>query len=98
MTPALKRDLRHRSAIEPAIGRVKTDGRLARSLLKGSLGNALRTALCSFGHNIHLIFVHLWALMVEILWLLFRTIAATAVAKGISPFSDRARSVMLDTD
>jgi hypothetical protein len=35
MTPALRRDLRRRSAIEPAIGHMKTDGRLARCALKG---------------------------------------------------------------
>ncbi|ESQ13615.1 MAG: hypothetical protein N838_33440 [Thiohalocapsa sp. PB-PSB1] len=34
MTPALKRDLRRRSAIEPSIGHMKTDGRLARCPLR----------------------------------------------------------------
>ncbi|GGH40175.1 hypothetical protein GCM10010973_36460 [Cribrihabitans marinus] len=86
MTPALKRALRHCSAIEPAIGHMKTEGRLARSLLKGSLGNALHTALCGCGHKVHLILVPLRALMVEILRLFFRAIAATAVLERISPF------------
>lgn len=30
LTPALQRDLRRRSAIEPMIGHMKTDGRLSR--------------------------------------------------------------------
>ena len=33
MTPALRRDLRRRSAIEPAIGHMKTDGRVALAAL-----------------------------------------------------------------
>lgn len=36
LTPALKRLLRRRSAIEPAIGHMKTDGRLSRCPLKGT--------------------------------------------------------------
>jgi len=86
MTLALKRDLRHRCAIEPSIRQMKTDGRLARSLLKGSVGNALRAAHCGCGQNIHLIFVHQRALMAEILRLHFRVIAATAVAERTLPF------------
>ena len=50
MTPALRRDLRRRSAIEPAIGHMKTDGRLARCALKGTLGDALHAVLCGCGH------------------------------------------------
>ena len=49
MTRSLKRDLRRRSAIEPSIGHMKTDGRLARCPLKGTLGDALHAVLCGRG-------------------------------------------------
>ena len=59
MTPALHRDLRRRSAIEPAIGHMKTDGRLARCALKGTPGDALHAVLCGCGHNIRMILAYL---------------------------------------
>jgi transposase, IS5 family len=67
MTPALRRDLRRRSAIEPMIGHMKTDGRLARYALKGTFGDALHAVLCGCGHNIRMILAHLRALWAEIL-------------------------------
>jgi transposase, IS5 family len=67
MTPALRRDMRRRSAIEPAIGHMKTDGRLARCALKGTLGDALHAVLCGCGHNIRMILTHLRALVAVIL-------------------------------
>ncbi len=67
MTPALQRDLRRRSAIEPMIGHMKTDGRLARCALKGTLGDALHAVLCGCGHNIRMILAHLRALWAQIL-------------------------------
>ena len=82
MTPALKRDLRRRSAIEPTIGHMKTDGRLARCPLKGTLGDALHAVLCGCGHNIRLILAHLRALAALILRLLIRAIAAHTPARS----------------
>ena len=76
MTSALKRDLRRRSAIEPTIGHMKTDGRLARSPLKGTAGDALHAVLCGCGHNIRLILAHLRAFVAEILRRILRAIAA----------------------
>lgn len=72
LTPALKRLLRRRSAIEPEIGHMKTDGRLARCPLKGTTGDAIFAVLCGCGHNIRKILAHLRA----ILALLITTIAA----------------------
>jgi len=80
MTPALRRDLRRRSAIEPMIGHMKTDGRLARCPLKGTLGDALHAVLCGCGHNIRLILAHLRIFVAEILRLFFRAIVAAAAA------------------
>lgn len=63
LTPALKRLLRRRSAIEPEIGHMKTDGRLSRCPLKGTTGDAIFAVLCGCGHNIRKILAHLRALL-----------------------------------
>ena len=65
-----------RSAIEPVIGHMKTDGRLARCALKGTLGDALHAVLCGCGHNIRMILAHLRALVAEILAALIAAIGA----------------------
>lgn len=54
-------DLRRRSAIEAKIGHMKTDGRLTRCPLKGTIGDALFAVLCACGHNIPKILAHLRA-------------------------------------
>ncbi|PYF06944.1 hypothetical protein C8J30_12227 [Rhodobacter viridis] len=51
LTPALAADLRRRAAIEFEIGHIKTDGRLARSPLKGVIGDALFAVLCGCGNR-----------------------------------------------
>ena len=61
LTPALATALRRRSAIEPEIGHMKTDGRLSRCFLKGTLGDAIFAVLCGCGHNIRKILAHLRA-------------------------------------
>lgn len=61
LTPTLARLLRRRSAIEPEIGHMKTDGRLARCPLKGLIGDAVFAVLCGCGHNIRKILAHLRA-------------------------------------
>ena len=59
LTPKLIADLRRRSAIEAEIGHMKTDGRLSRCPLKGTVGDALFAVLCACGHNIRKILAHL---------------------------------------
>ena len=61
LTPKLIADLRRRSAIEAEIGHMKTDGRLSRCPLKGTIGDALFATLCACGHNIRKILAHLRA-------------------------------------
>ena len=51
MTPSLRRWYRRRSAIEPSIGHMKTDGRLERNFLHGKEGDRMNTILCGCGHN-----------------------------------------------
>ncbi len=61
LTPKLVADLCRRSAIEAEIGHMKTDGRLARCPLKGTIGDALFAVLNACGHNIRKILAHLRA-------------------------------------
>jgi transposase, IS5 family len=55
VTPSIKKAIHRRSAIEPAIGHMKNDGRLRRNWLKGALGDALHAMLCGAGHNLRMI-------------------------------------------
>lgn len=59
----LKRHLRRRSAVEPEIGHIKSDGRLGRNSLKGMQGNAMNAILCGVGHNLRNILAHLRTLL-----------------------------------
>src|SRR5690606_42150542 len=79
LTPKLIADLRRRSAIEAEIGHMKTDGRLSRCPLKGTIGDALFAVLCACGHNIRKILAHL-----RVLWSLFLELVATAISHAIS--------------
>ncbi|KDB04401.1 hypothetical protein U879_06915, partial [Defluviimonas sp. 20V17] len=65
--PALAKLLKRRSAIEPEIGHMKSDGRLARCPLKGTIGDAIFALLCGCGHNIRKILAHLRAILTAIL-------------------------------
>lgn len=75
LTPVLARLLRRRSAIEPEIGHMKSDGRLARCPLKGCIGDAVFAVLCACGHNIRKILAHLRAF-----WCLFLHLIAVAIS------------------
>ncbi len=55
MTRTLKKHLKRRSAIEPHIGHMKSEGKLRRNYLKGTIGDALNALLCAIGHNMRLI-------------------------------------------
>jgi transposase, IS5 family len=55
ITRTLRAMIHRRSAIEPSIGHMKMDGRLARNPLKGALGDALHAVLCGAGHNIRML-------------------------------------------
>ena len=60
--PRLKRPLKRRQVVEPAIGHMNTDGLLDRSWLKGELGDALHAVMCGAGHSLRLILARLRAL------------------------------------
>jgi hypothetical protein len=52
-----------RSAIEPLIGHMKSDGHLGRSYLKGRAGEAANAILSAVGHNFRLVLAWLRALL-----------------------------------
>lgn len=72
VTRTIAKLLRRRSAIEPMIGHMKNDGRLTRSPLKGTAGDALFAVLCGCGHNIRMILRHLRILFRPLIWLISR--------------------------
>lgn len=55
MTASLKKKLKRRSAIEPTIGHMKTEGRLNRCGLKGEQGDSVFALLCGAGQNLRLL-------------------------------------------
>jgi transposase, IS5 family len=51
MTPAIKRQMKRRAAIEPTIGHVKLEHRMGRNYLAGSKGDASNAVLAAAGYN-----------------------------------------------
>ena len=72
----IKRELRRRSAIEPVIGHMKSDGHLGRNFLKGYPGDQANAVLSAVGHNFRLILAWL-----ALLWRLI----LTALAQCLGP-------------
>jgi transposase, IS5 family len=70
ITATIRRELRRRSAIEPVIGHMKTDGRLGRNFLAGVPGDAINALLSGAGYNLRLILNHLSRLLRTLLLLL----------------------------
>jgi IS5 family transposase len=74
MTPALKREMRRRAAIEPVIGHIKNEHRLGRNYLAGPEGDAINAILAAAGYNFRLLLNWLRLLLRLLLaWLLAPT-------------------------
>lgn len=71
----MRRELKRRSAIEPTIGHMKTDGRLDRNFLLGQAGDPVNALLAAAEHNLRLVLAAL------ALWLAF---ILAAIAKAIA--------------
>ncbi len=82
ITRTLKAMIKLRSAIEPAIGHMKMDGRLGRNPLKGALGDALHAVMCGAGHNLRLILAALRLYCARIGLSMMTIIAALVAAPG----------------
>lgn len=55
VTQSIRKAIRRRSAIEPAIGHMRNEGKLRRNWLKGSIGDAIHAVLCGAGQNLRMI-------------------------------------------
>ena len=81
---AIKRELRRRSAIEPVIGHMKSDGHLGRNFLKGRLGDQLNAILSAVGYNFRLVLKWLRALLRLILLDLLADLLPAPALRGAS--------------
>ena len=66
VTPAIKRQMRRRSAVEPVIGHIKAEHRMGRNYLAGEDGDAVNAILAAAGYNFSLLLK--W--FRQLLWLL----------------------------
>ncbi len=55
MTPAIKREMRRRAAVEPLIGHIKNEHRMERNYLAGTQGDAINAILAAAGYNFRLL-------------------------------------------
>ncbi len=60
LSSSLKKALKRRNAIEPHIGHMKQEGKLGRNYLKGQLGDQLNALLVAIGHNMRLLWAHIY--------------------------------------
>ena len=51
MTPAIKREMRRRAAVEPVIGHIKNEHRMGRNYLVHAKGDAINAILAAMGYN-----------------------------------------------
>jgi transposase, IS5 family len=68
ITPTIHKHLKRRNAIEPVIGHLKSDSRLARNFLKGGHGDAINALLCAAAHNLRKILAKLRLLCAQVGW------------------------------
>jgi hypothetical protein len=74
VTPAIKCQMRRRSAIEPVIGHIKAEHRMERNYLAGEQGDAVNAILAAAGQNFSLLIN--W--FRQLLWLLIATLNCMA--------------------
>ena len=74
MTPAIKRQLRRRSAVEPVIGHLKAEHRMGRNYLWYRRGDAANAVLAAVGYNFRRLIRWLRLLLCLILGALIATL------------------------
>jgi IS5 family transposase len=74
MTPAIKRELKRRAAIEPVIGHIKNEHRMGRNYLAGTAGDAINAILAAVGYNFRILLTCLRLLLRLILAWLFASL------------------------
>ncbi|MCH8858867.1 MAG: transposase, partial [Proteobacteria bacterium] len=68
VTPAIKRQMRRRSAIEPVIGHLKNGHRMDRNRLAHTQGDAINPILAAAGYNFRLILKWI-RLLLSLIWI-----------------------------
>jgi len=63
---ALRKQKKRRSAVEPKIGHMKSDNRMGRNFLKGTLGDQINALLAGIGANLRKLLAVFWPALVEI--------------------------------
>jgi IS5 family transposase len=63
VTPAIKREMKRRAAIEPVIGHIKNEHRMGRNYLAGTRGDAINAVLAAAGYNFRLLLTWLRLLL-----------------------------------
>jgi IS5 family transposase len=81
---SIKRGLRRRSAIEPVIGHMKTEGHLGRCYLKGRDGDAANAILSAIGYNLRLVLAWLRIILRFIVVALLQTAMILQALKSAS--------------
>jgi transposase, IS5 family len=74
MTPAIKREMRRRAAVEPLIGHIKNEHRMERNYLAHTQGDAINAILAAAGYNFRLLLTWLRLLLRLLLAMLFGAI------------------------
>jgi len=69
VTPAMKREMKRRAAIEPVIGHVKTEHRMGRNYLWYRSGDRINAVLAAAGFNFHLLLRWFAALLLRLFFL-----------------------------
>jgi IS5 family transposase len=67
MTPAIKREMKRRSAVEPVIGHLKEEHRMDRNYLAHSEGDAMNAVLAAAGYNFRRLIAWLRFLLLKFL-------------------------------
>ncbi len=71
MTPAIKRKMKRRAAVEPVIGHIKNEHRMTRNYLAHQHGDAINPILAAAGYNFHLLLKWIRLLLALLWWLLY---------------------------
>jgi IS5 family transposase len=74
MTPAIKREMKRRAAVEPVIGHIKNEHRMDRNYLAGTQGDAINAILAAAGYNFRLLLTWLRILLRLLLAMLFSAV------------------------
>ncbi len=81
VTPAIKKQMRRRSAVEPVIGHIKKDHRMGRNYLAHTTGDAANPILAAAGYNFRLILNWISLLLIQI-WSTFAISVNTQTDPG----------------